>query len=115
MGFDKVFEGKSWPGAKERVGVMSVDTLNRNWVLVAEDCGYLIAKSRDGKDALLGRMCKRDDGKLCIEVVVRAEIENNELCHYKLWHVDPADGPRHARRLDEVIRSHLSRFQRDGE
>lgn len=67
MGFEKLFEGKLWPNTSERLGVMSIDSLNRLWVLVAEECGYLIAKSRDGKGALLGRMCKRDDGKFCVE------------------------------------------------
>ncbi|WP_226377198.1 MULTISPECIES: hypothetical protein [Burkholderia] len=79
MEFEKLFEGRSWPTANERVGVMSVDSLNRQWMpVVVEDC-YLVAKSRDGKAALLGRMCKRDDGKFCIEVIVRAKIENKEV------------------------------------
>ncbi|MCW3658968.1 hypothetical protein [Burkholderia cenocepacia] len=103
MEFGKLFEGRSWPEANERIGVMSIDSLDRLWVPVLEDDGYLIATSKDGKAALLGRMCKRDDGKFCIEVVARAAIENNELRHHEFWHVDPADGPRHDRRLDEVL------------
>ncbi|KGV57089.1 hypothetical protein [Burkholderia pseudomallei] len=103
MEFEKLFEGKLWPQAKERVGVMSTDSLSRLWVLVLEDNGYLIATSKDGKAALVGRMCKRDDGKFCIEVVVRADIENDKLYHHEFWHTDPADGRRHARQLDEAI------------
>ncbi|ARL97395.1 hypothetical protein [Burkholderia pseudomallei] len=113
MEFDKSFEGKSWPETKERIGVMSVDSLNRQWELVAEGCGYIIAKSRDGEAALLGRRCKRDDGKFCIEVVVRAEIETNELRHYEFWHVETADGPRYARRLNEAMQGCINRFQRN--
>ncbi len=63
---------------------------------IAEDHGYITAKSKDGKAALLGRMGKRDDGKLCVEIVVRAEIENN-------------------RRLYDMMRSHISTAETDGE
>ncbi|MFL9892394.1 MULTISPECIES: hypothetical protein [Paraburkholderia] len=109
MKFENLFEGKSWPHAKERLGVMSVDTLNRIWLLVREEDGYIIAIAKDGKDALLGRMCKRDDGKFCIEIVVRAPIENNTLGRYVFWHVHSTDKQRYARRLYEVMRSHLDR------
>ncbi|MFM0420026.1 hypothetical protein [Paraburkholderia aromaticivorans] len=108
MSFDRIYEGKTWPGAQERLGVMSVDTLNRVWTLVLEESGYLIAIARNGEDALLGRMCKRDDGKFCIEIVVRAPIENNLPSCYEFWHVDSTDKERHARRLNEVIRDHLA-------
>ncbi|AOI98720.1 hypothetical protein [Burkholderia sp. LA-2-3-30-S1-D2] len=103
MEFETLFEGKPLPEAMERIGVMSVDSLDRLWVPVLEEDGYLIATSKDGKAALLGRMCKRDDGKFCIEVVARAAIENYELRHHEFWHVDPADGLHHARRLDDVL------------
>ncbi|WP_341314543.1 hypothetical protein WN982_04290 [Paraburkholderia sp. IMGN_8] len=108
MGFENLFEGKSWPEVQERIGVMSVDTLNRIWQFVLEEDGYLIAIAKDGNDALLGRMGKRNDGKFCIEIVVRAEIENNELHHYEFWYVDKVDKPRYARRLLEVIQEHLN-------
>lgn len=107
MKFENLFDGKLWPVAKERLGVISVDTLNRTWLLVREEDGYLIAIAKDGKDALLGRMCKRDDGKFCIEIIVRALIENNMFGCYEFWHVDSADKQRYARRLYEVMRSHL--------
>lgn len=103
MGFEKQDEGNIWPEAQERLGVMSVDTLNRIWTLVLEENGYLIAIAKNGEDALLGRMCKRDDGKFCIEVVVRASIENNMLGCYEFWHVDSTDKQRHAQKLNEVI------------
>jgi hypothetical protein len=108
MRFETLFEGKSWPEVQERLGVLSVDTLNRTWLLVLGEDGYLIAIAKDGEDALLGRMCKRDDGKFCIEIVVRAPIENNMLVCYEFWHVDSTDKERHARRLNEVIRDHLA-------
>jgi|ERR1700722_20974615 hypothetical protein len=108
MRFETLFEGKSWPEVQERLGVLSVDTLNRTWLLVLGEDGYLIAIAKDGEDALLGRMCKRDDGKFCIEIVVRAPIENNMLGCYEFWHVDSTDKERHARRLNEVIRDHLA-------
>ncbi|MFM0382770.1 hypothetical protein [Paraburkholderia dipogonis] len=107
MEFEKWFEGKPWPVAKERTGVMSVDSLNRQWTPVIGEDGYLIAKAKDGKDALLGRMCKRDDGKFCIEIVVRAPIENNTLGCYDFWHVDSADMQRHAQWLNDMMRGHL--------
>ncbi|MGF6369779.1 hypothetical protein OKW40_002529 [Paraburkholderia sp. RAU6.4a] len=108
MEFEKLFEERLWPETPERLGVMSVDSLNRNWIFVAAECGYVIALARDGKDALLGRMCKRDDGKFCIEIVVRGPIENNTLGRYRFWHVDSADMQRHAQRLNDVIRDHLA-------
>lgn len=111
MEFEKLFEGRSWPEVNERIGVMSVDSLDRLWVLVSEECGYLIAKSMDGTAALLGRMCRRDDGKLCIEIAVRAEIESIVLRHHEVWHANSADGSRFARRLNEVMQEHISKFQ----
>nr|WKF57018.1 hypothetical protein HUO10_001494 [Paraburkholderia busanensis] len=107
MRFETLFEGKSWPKVQERIGVVSVDALNRTWLLVLGEDGYLFAIAKDGEDALLGRMCKRDDRKFCIEIVVRARIENNILGCYEFWHVDSTDKERHARRLNEVIRDHL--------
>ncbi|HFT8009235.1 TPA: hypothetical protein ACU9T0_001051 [Burkholderia cenocepacia] len=115
MEFERLFEGKPWPVTTERVGIMSVDSLGRQWVLVAEECGYLIAKSRDGKAGLLGRMCERDDGKFCIEVIVRAKIENSELRHYEFWYVDAADELRYARHLRELISGNIRDLQRDGD
>lgn len=113
MKFERLFEGKVWPEVPERIGVMSVESLDRRWMPVAVEDGYLIAKSKDGKAALLGRMCKRDDGKICIEIVVRADIENGELHHHEFWHVDPADWRRHARHLDEAIQGFANRQRQD--
>jgi hypothetical protein len=107
MRFDKLFEGKPWPEIQERLGVMSVDSLDREWELVIEKQGYLIAKSRDGMAVLLGRMGKRDDGKFCIEIVVRAVIENHRLDRYQFWYVDAGDEPQYARWLHEVMRANL--------
>jgi len=72
----------------ERIGVMSIDSLTRQWEPVGEENGYLIARSKDGKAALLGRMGKREDGKFCIEIAIRATIENNRLSAPEFWHVD---------------------------
>lgn len=113
MEFEKLFEGRSWPTANERIGVVSVESLDRRWMPVAVEDGYLIAKSKDGKAALLGRMCKRDDGKFCIEVVVRADIENGELHHHGFWHVDSTDGRRYARQLDQAIQGRINRQRQD--
>lgn len=107
MEFDELFEGKSWPETPERLGVMSIDTLNRLWEPVLDEGGYLIAKSKDGKDALLGRMCKRDDGKFCVELVVRATINKNTIQDVRLWFADATDGPRYVEWLREVIQRHL--------
>ncbi|MFM0230343.1 hypothetical protein [Paraburkholderia sediminicola] len=108
MRFETFFEGKSWPKVKEQIGVMSVDTLNRNWQLVREEDGYLIAMAENGRDALLGRMGKRDDGKFGIEIAVRVSIENNMLGRYEFWHVDLSDQQRYAQRLNDAIRQHLA-------
>ncbi|AIP62144.1 hypothetical protein [Burkholderia thailandensis] len=115
MEFERLFEGKPWPATTERAGIMSVDSLGRQWALVAEECGYLVAKSRDGKAGLLGRMCKRDDGKFCIEVIVRAKIENSELRHYEFWYVASADELRYAGRLRESISGNIRGLRRDGD
>lgn len=109
MGFEKLYEGKTWPEVKERLGVMSVDTLNRIWLLVLEEDDYLIAIAKDGKDALLGRMGRRDDGKFCIEIVVRAPIENGRLCHPGFWHGEMTN----SKQLYDVMQDHINRFQRD--
>jgi len=108
MGFGKLFEGRSLPRTLERLGVMSIDTLNRQWEPVLDEHGYLFAKSKDGKAALLGRMCKRDDGKFCVEIVARATIVSNTLEDYRLWYLDATDGPRYIEWLREVMQRHLT-------
>lgn len=105
MVFERWLRGALCSKVPEQMGVMSIDSLDRQWVFVTVVDGYLIAKSKDGKAVLMGRMGKRDDGKFCIEVSVRAEIENKRLRNYELWHVDPADGYHHVRRLDEVLQA----------
>lgn len=90
MEFGQFFRDKEHPKMSERTGVMSMDSLIRQWEPVAEENGYLIARSKDGKAALLGRMGKRDDGKFCIEITIRATIENNRLSAPEFWHVVPA-------------------------
>ncbi|TDR04455.1 hypothetical protein [Paraburkholderia silvatlantica] len=107
MDFEKLYEGRTWPLVKGRLGVMSIDTLNRIWEFVLEEDGYLIAIAKNGEDALLGRMGKRDDGKFCIELVVKAAVENNTLGRYQYWFVDSADKQRYAQWLHDVIRDHL--------
>ncbi|MBO7882136.1 hypothetical protein [Burkholderia pseudomallei] len=111
MKFGKLFEGKVWPEVLERIGVMSVDSLDRLWIPVAEDGGYLIAKSRDGQAALLGRMGMRYDGKFCIEVMVRATIENGRLSVPEFWHVDPT----RTQQLYDVMRYHINKIDADGD
>jgi hypothetical protein len=103
--FEALFERASWPETKEGIGIMSIDSLNRNWEPVSEEQGYLVVKAKDCRAALVGRMCKREDGKLCIEVVARAEIQKDRLWHYEFWHLDPTDVSRHVERLKEVTQS----------
>lgn len=111
--FKELFGGAPCPGTKERIGVMSIDSLTRQWIPVADENGYLVAKSKDGRAALIGRMCRRDDGKLCIEIAVRTAIEHDELRRHEFWHANLDDGPRFARRLDEVMQEHISKFRRE--
>ncbi|WP_240702108.1 hypothetical protein [Trinickia terrae] len=89
---------------------MSIDSLIRQWTPVASENGYLVAKSKDGHAALLGRMCERDDGKPCIEIVVRAAIKHGELCCPEFWHSDAVD----AQQLYGVMQGHISKRTTDG-
>lgn len=111
MKFGKLFEGKVWPDVSERIGVMSVDSLDRLWIPVAEEGGYLTAKSRDGQAALLGRMGMRYDGKFCIEVVVRATIENGRLSVPEFWHVEQT----RTQQLYDMMRYHINKIDADGD
>ncbi|CAM2165158.1 conserved hypothetical protein [Burkholderia latens] len=111
MKFGKLFEGKVWLVVREQIGVMSVDSLDRLWVPVAEENGYLIAKSKDGQAALLGRMGKREDGKFCVEVMVRATFENGRLSVPEFWHVDPS----RAQQFYDVMRNHINKIDVDGD
>ncbi|WP_009982233.1 hypothetical protein [Burkholderia pseudomallei] len=91
MEFRQLFSNKEQPMMNERIGVMSIDSLARQWEPVAEESGYLIARFKDGKAALLGRMGKREDGKFCMEIAIRATIENSRLSAPEFWHVEPAE------------------------
>lgn len=111
MEFEKLFEGGSWPEVRERIGVMSVESLNRQWIPVIEEKGYLVAKSKDGQAALLGRMCKREDGKFCIEVVVRAEMRNEQFFYPEFWYI----GMGNAQQLYDAMQRHISKPRADRE
>lgn len=114
MEFPEVFEDQPYPTVSERIGVMSVDSLIRQWEPVAAESGYLVAKSKDGKSALLGRMCRRDDGKLCVEVMVRADIENGTLRNHEPWQVDATAESRCIQWFNEVMQHDLSRSEPKG-
>lgn len=107
MKFENFFEGTSWPPIKERLGVMSVDSLNRIWLPVHEESGYLVAIAKNGENALIGRMGLRDDGKFCIELVVKVKIESQRLRDFEFWFVDTADKERQAQWLENVLEKYL--------
>ncbi|GAB7521539.1 hypothetical protein [Paraburkholderia sp. 2C] len=114
MEFPEVFEDQPYPTVSERIGVMSVDSLIRQWEPVAAESGYLVAKSKDGKSALLGRMCVREDGKFGIEVAVRAHIENGTLRKHELWHVDATAESHRIQRFNDVMQHELSKSEPKG-
>jgi hypothetical protein len=107
MTFNKLFEGRSLPEITERLGVMSVDTLNRMWLPVLEENGCLVAVAKNWEGALVGRMGKRDDGKFCVERVVKAKIEDQKLVEFESWHVDVTDRQRQAQWLEDVLERYL--------
>jgi hypothetical protein len=91
MEFGQFFKDRKHSKMNERMGVMSIDSLTRQWEPVAEENGYLIARSKGGDAALLGKMGERADGKLCIEIAIRATIENDRLSAPEFWYIDPAE------------------------
>ncbi|MEB2488557.1 hypothetical protein SB397_23555 [Burkholderia multivorans] len=92
--FDLLFDGKVWSEVREGLGVMSAESLARHWVPIGAGQGQLVAKAKNGRAALLGRMGKRADGKFCIEIMARAAIRDGKLDHLEYWHIDVADAQR---------------------
>lgn len=88
--FDWIFEhrGIGLPVAAEQVGVVSIDTLNRNWVHVhtVPADHRMTAISKDGLSVITGLMRKRADGKDCLVIEARWMIENGDLVGQEYWH-----------------------------
>jgi hypothetical protein len=93
----------------EKVGVMSIDTLERLWEPVMLNCrgvehSTLIAKSQDGKDVLIGRPGKREDGKFAVEVQIRAEIDSTgRFSSFQRWHISDKDFDEKFKLLSDTI------------
>jgi hypothetical protein len=49
-------------------------------------------------------MCERDDGKFCVEIVVRSEIDNSRPRQPEFWHTDQADQLGYAWQLYDGLR-----------
>lgn len=106
--FDKLFEGKELPLIKEQLGVMSVESLERQWQFVKLVDGNRIVAvmERDGT-CLMGRMGVREDGKRAIAIEVRAWIQKGTLNAFEFWHVAIEDQPVRSRQLWDAMQGHL--------
>ena len=105
--FELLFDGKILSEVKEGIGVMSVDSLARHWVPIGARQDKLVAKSKNGRDALLGRMGRRDDGKFCIEVMVRAAIRDGKLDYPEYWHIDMPNAQRAYDAMQDLVNEGL--------
>lgn len=95
------------PEVRDGIGVMSIDSLARHWVPISARQGQLVAKAKNGRDALLGRMGRRDDGKFCIEIIARAAIRDGKLDHLEYWHIDMADAQSAYDAMQNLIKERL--------
>ena len=93
MQFINIFEhAVGLPQSNARVGIMSVDTLDRQWDLVKLlPRNRVVAMSKDKEMVLLGRLVTRYDGKFCVELEVQASFENGSLCAFEKWHLTDAE------------------------
>lgn len=105
--FDLLFDEKILSEVREGIAVMSVDSLARHWVPIGATQGQLVAKAKNGRDALLGRMGRRDDGKFCIEIMVRAAIRDGRLDYPEYWHIDMSDAQRAYDAMQVLIKQGL--------
>ncbi|WP_261520292.1 hypothetical protein [Burkholderia multivorans] len=102
--FDLLFDGQILSEVREGIGVMSIDSLARHWVPISTRQGQLVAKAKNGRDALLGRMGRRDDGKFCIEIIARAAFHDGQLGHLEYWHIDMADAQKAYAAMQNLIK-----------
>jgi peptidoglycan/LPS O-acetylase OafA/YrhL len=54
VGFEKLFEGRPWTEIKERIGVMSVDTLNRIWLSFLAALAFAAYTKNKGRTYMWG-------------------------------------------------------------
>lgn len=92
MHFHQLFENKELHHVKEQVGVISVESLIRQWDVVAELPGNrLVAKHKTDGAVLMGVMGVREDDKRCVQVEVRGWVQNQQFTGCEFWHVASVD------------------------
>jgi hypothetical protein len=90
MDVKALFEGKQLPTMKEQPGIMSIDTIERLWEVVAElPENRLVLSSKDGVAVIIGKMGIRDDGKFCLAIQLKAKYGVAILEQFEEWHMDP--------------------------
>lgn len=107
MEFKELFESKTLPTVKQHVGMISIDTLERDWVLVKElPDNRMVIAFKDGKQTvILGRMAIRDDGKFCFAFEIKAQIDSQwGLCGMEQWHMYPSDYPARFAMLQTALK-----------
>lgn len=104
MDIKALFEGKQLPTVKEELGVMSIDTIERLWTVLKElPENRIILISKDHKAALIGKMAIREDGKFCVAIQFKGQIQNNQLTDSEIWHVNVVDETALYREFWEVL------------
>ena len=88
MNIKAFFEGKQLPISKEELGVISIDTMERLWLVLMEvEDNRLVLISKDDKDALIGKMAIREDGKFCLVIEIKGKVREY-LEEIEQWHCD---------------------------
>lgn len=88
MNFKDAFTSTSLPLLEERLGVMSIDTLERDWELVSFTEEYLIARHQRLNVVLHGTPGIRGDDKFCINVDAKLTFNpDGEITFQEFWNV----------------------------
>ncbi|HDR9073175.1 hypothetical protein [Burkholderia vietnamiensis] len=104
----RLFEGRNLPIVKNDIGMISIDTIERQWDLVNcdRDANRMVLVSRSRDIVVVGKMAIRDDGKFCLVFEIWATIDPNlSLREMRQWHMDRCEYQARLAELQHALKA----------
>ena len=104
----RIFEGNTLPTVEQGVGMISIDTIERQWDLVhcEPKTNRMVLVSRSREVGIVGKMAIRDDGKFCLVFEIWATIDPNfGLCEIQQWHIDRSEYQARLAELQHALKA----------
>lgn len=104
----RLFEGKTLPTVEEDLGMISIDTIERQWDLVhcEAETNRMVLASRSKDVGIVGKMAIRDDGKFCLVFEIWATIDPKlGLCEMRRWYIDRSEYQARLAELQHALKA----------